>query len=135
MTHFFSTPSEARLEALYYADNLLPYRYWGILFVVAGILASVSSRWPPVSETWGYTVMTGLSSAWSTFFLAGVLLHESDPVNLTAALIWGLVAFLWWAISGLVNPRSSIAVAQNENRAHHAENVELHKELDRVKGE
>lgn len=136
LVQFLAEPSPSREAALYYADRTMDYHYWGLVFMTAGILAIVSARWPPVSETWGYTVMTGLATAWSSFFIAGVLFHGTDPVNLGAGLIWGLVGFIWWAISGLVNPGAqSSDSALNENRAHHEENVALRKELNRVQEE
>lgn len=81
----------------------MPLEAWGVVWIVVGLLAILSSRWPPASETWGYTTMTGLSAAWSAFYACGIALGA--PVQgLPGVLVWGLVAFLWWAISGLVNP-------------------------------
>lgn len=97
-------PSPERLQSLWFADQWWPLQIWGYIFMVTGLLAIVSSRWPPISKTWGYTVMTGLSGAWSAFYFVGVLFGGSPIQNLSGSGIWGLVAFLWWAISGLSNP-------------------------------
>lgn len=98
-------PTTGSIEALHYALRVTEYDNWGLVFCFAGFLSIVSSRWPPVSETWGYTCMTGLSTAWSLFYAAGVLFHNAPTIFLVATLQWGLVAFLWWAISGLINPK------------------------------
>lgn len=47
--------------------------------------------------------MSGLAALWGSFYLAGVLVLDGRS-SLTAALVWYMVAFLWWAISGLKNP-------------------------------
>lgn len=104
LSYVFTTPENARLAALEYAINWFPLTMWGWWFVVSGILTIVSSRWPPVSRTWGYTLLTGLAAAWSLFYFAGVLFGDSPTLNLSGGIIWGVFAFLWWAISGLVDP-------------------------------
>lgn len=92
-----------RGSALRVALAVLPLAAWGIVFIVVGALAIVSSRWPPASETWGYTAMSTLSTLWACFYAFGIALGA--PVsNTTGALLWAVIAFLWWAISGLVNP-------------------------------
>lgn len=77
---------------------------WGYIFVLAGIMAVVSSRWPPISETWGYTVLTTLSVGWSMFYLAGIVFFEAPAVNWRGVITFGLLGFLWWVIAGLQNP-------------------------------
>jgi hypothetical protein len=72
--------------------------------MIAGALAILSSRWPPISKTWGYMVLTGLSAGWAAFFALSVICGPSPVANLSNTLSWGLIAFLWWAISGLLNP-------------------------------
>lgn len=85
--------------ALYWA----PMPVWGAVWILTGLTAILSSRWPPASETWGYTVMSGTAALWSAFILAGVPLG-SDPANITGALVFAVLAFLWWANAGLLNP-------------------------------
>lgn len=77
---------------------------WGFYFVMAGITAIVSSRWPQFSETWGYISLTGLSAAWSSIYILGYFLADGPNSNISAGLIWGMMAFMWWAVSGLQNP-------------------------------
>lgn len=97
-------PTLSRTVALHFALAWWGFETWGYIFILAGALAIVSARWPPISETWGYMVLTGLSGAWALFYLAGVLFHDSSPSNISGVLSWGLIAFMWWGISGLVNP-------------------------------
>lgn len=102
---YFFAPMEGRRSAsLVVALNWMPIQGWASLFISAGILAVISSRWPPIADTWGYTVLTGLSAGWATVYAMGVIFEQSPTANLSAAFLWGLVAFMWWAISGLVNP-------------------------------
>lgn len=93
--------------ALQLALKWWPMFFWGVIFVLAGVLAIVSSRWPPVSETWGYIVLTGLSAGWGAFYLMGIWFGNSPEANYSGFLIWGLLGFMWWAISGLRNPRDA----------------------------
>jgi hypothetical protein len=107
---YLLTPdTPARAQALWLAFKWWDSTGWGIIFMLAGLLAMVSSRWPPVSKTWGYTVMTGLAGAWSGFYLTGIVFGHSPWGNLSSVALWGLVAFLWWAISGLINPEDGQA--------------------------
>lgn len=106
--------SPPRANALDIALRWLTIDQWGAVFIMSGLLAILSSRWPPFSETWGYTVLTGLSSGWAAFYVVGVLFADAAATNLTASLSWGVIAFLWWAISGLVNPEDTIPVLRAE---------------------
>lgn len=81
----------------------MPLGGWGAVFIVAGVLAVISARWPPASETWGYTALSGLSALWSMFYLWGTVLGAGTAA-VPGVFVWGLMAFLWWAISGLHNP-------------------------------
>lgn len=102
---YISEPSTpARRVALQIALDWMSFDGWGAVFIFAGILSIISSRWPPISETWGYTVLTGLSAGWAAFYFAGVIFGNAPDSNVSGGLIWALVAFLWWAISGLRNP-------------------------------
>lgn len=108
LSAIFIDPTPAREKALQFAANWWDLETWGVIFALAGILSIVSARWPPVSETWGYTVLTGLSALWSGFYLMGIVLGNSPVSNVAGVLSWGLIAFLWWAIAGLVNPLPEI---------------------------
>lgn len=106
--YVYTDPRRSRDVALQIALDWWSLDVWGWIFVFSGLLAILSSRWPPFSETWGYFVLTGLSAGWSGFYVTGVIFGDSPVGNLTGGLTWGLVAFLWWAISGLVNPTTVI---------------------------
>jgi hypothetical protein len=93
---------------------IAPIWVWGIVFIIAGTMAIISSRWPPISETWGYTVLTGLSSGWAGVYLVPVILGESPTTNLRGTMSWGLLAFMWWAISGLTNPVETVVIVEKE---------------------
>lgn len=100
---YHSVSSENLKAALYYAINLMPIDGWGIGFIVVGTIAVVSSRWPNVPASWGYVLLTGWSAAWSSFFFAGAMLTETRIIYFSTAAVWALLAYLWWAISGLVD--------------------------------
>lgn len=104
----FYKPEESRFEALSLAREWMPLRYWSIVFIIVGILAILSARWPPMGSSWGYMVLTGLAAGWSAFYALGILFNDSPLSNISNALVWALIAFAWWAISGLVNPSSAV---------------------------
>jgi hypothetical protein len=97
-----STPSRER--ALAVLLQFAPIQFWGAVFIFAGALSMVSSRWPPITETWGYMVLTGVSTGWSATNLTGILFFHSSVANVTQVILWGCLGFIWWAISGLLNP-------------------------------
>lgn len=101
---YIGAPSSPfRNSALRVALDLLPWTGWGIVWIIGGALAIVSSRWPIPSDTWGYTVLAFIAALWSSFYAFGFL-YGAPAAGLTQSLIWGGVAFTLWAISGLVNP-------------------------------
>lgn len=98
------TPSNPQRDAaLQVPLTLLPLDCWASLFMLVGALAVLSARWPPASERWGYTTLTGLSTLWAMFYIWGMILGGSST-NITGAGLFGLLAFMWWAVSGLRNP-------------------------------
>lgn len=115
MTYVFSTPTPARKLALSIALRWFPIEYWGLVFVFVGALAVVSSRWPRISDSWGYALLTALSAGWSATYAAGVIFKHAPIGNLTAVLQWALLAFLWGAIPGLVAPDKTIVVVVTDN--------------------
>lgn len=98
---FPETP--ARAVSLSVALRWLPMDGWGVIFMFAGTLSMISARWPPISKTWGYMVLTGLSGGWAAAYAGSILIGDAPLTNVTSALAWTLIAFLWWAISGLYN--------------------------------
>ena len=107
-----SESSKSRERALAVVLRIAPIEVWGGLFMTAGALAMLSSRWPPLTETWGYMVLTGLSAGWAATYLLGIAFFEAPVINSTQVLVWGILAFMWWAISGLLNPDKT-AVTNN----------------------
>lgn len=114
-SYILATPTEARRLALQVALDRMPIQFWGIVFICCGVCSIISSRWPPFTETWGYMVLTGISGGWSATYITGVVLEDSPATNLSGGLVWGLLAFMWWAISGLLNPDTT-AVTNNGQR-------------------
>lgn len=110
--YFSAPPNKTRDATLVVVLQIAPIQFWGGVFFLAGILTSMSSRWPPFAETWGYMVLTGLSAGWAAAYLMGVLFFNGPTAGITGGLLWGLLAFIWWAISGLLNPDKT-AVAHN----------------------
>lgn len=113
-SYILAKPSEAREQALVVALSWFPLEIWGIIWILVGLVAIISARWPPIAETWGYMVLTGFTAGWSATYLTGIIFEDSPTSNLLSVLIWALVAFLWWAISGLVNPTDKVVVISNE---------------------
>jgi len=107
----------SRESALVLAINLMSLSSWGIVWIVVGALAVFSSRWPPASETWGYALLSALSTWWSTCYVYGVATGAENQ-SITGGLLWGLVAFLWWAIAGLMNPDPDLVLLHEDDARH-----------------
>lgn len=115
VNYIFAKPSLNRENSLRALLEIAPIGFWGSIFVLCGTLSMISSRWPPFSETWGYMVLTGLSAGWAATYLTGILFFHSPSANSTQVVLWGCLGFMWWAISGLLNPDKT-AVTSNEDR-------------------
>lgn len=111
LQYIYGGPVAARDNSLTVILQFAPITVWGWLWVIAGLCALISSRWPPVSETWGYMLLTGLSAAWGATYLMGFLLYH-PRTSLSGAIVFGLLAFMWWGISGLVNPDGTSVVSR-----------------------
>lgn len=131
ISYLSAEPTFQRLQALKYALLWLDYNNWGYVWLLVGVISVISSRWPPISETWGYTVLTGQSAAWALFYATGILFGDSPNSNVSGVLSWGLIAFMWWAISRLVNPEV-LAKLLLELRALRAENLVLQDQVRRL---
>lgn len=99
LTPMTPTRAQALRVPLAFAD----VQVWALLWMLFGALAFASTRWPPASETWGYTAMSSISALWACFALAGTL-FGAPITNIASVLVWALFGFLWWAVSGLRNP-------------------------------
>lgn len=102
--YIIADPNPGRERSLVAILQFAPIQFWGVVFLVSGVLTSISSRWPPFAETWGYMMLTGLSAAWSASYLIGLWFYNAPGINVSGSLVWGLLAFMWWAVSGLLNP-------------------------------
>lgn len=114
--YILAEPTDSRKQALQVALSFFPIEFWGGAFIATGLLAFISARWPPVADTWGYMVLATLSAGWSATYAAGVFFAHAPSGNLTGSFLWGLLAFVWWAISGFVNPDKTIVVVINDER-------------------
>lgn len=106
--YIFSKPTEGRTASLQVILQVAPIQFWGTLFVLAGLLSMLSSKWPPLTETWGYMVLTGISSGWAATYFLGWAFFHSSVTNLGQSVVWSILAFMWWAISGLPNPEKIV---------------------------
>lgn len=77
---------------------------WAIVWIVIGAMAITSTRWPPASKRWGYAALTSMAAMWGSIYGLGILILHTPIAGLSGAFVWYLVAFMWWAISGLMNP-------------------------------
>jgi hypothetical protein len=109
-TYIFADVTPGRKEALKVALHWFPIQFWGGIFIAVGMLSILSSRWPQISASWGYAVLTGFSAGWSATYLSGVIFENAPKANLTIVLQWALLAFLWAAIPGLVSPDKTVVV-------------------------
>lgn len=92
------------------ALQIMSVKAWAIVFITAGFLSCLSSRWPVTSDNWGYMLLCGLSSAWSAIYFLGYFIGNGTILNINSGFIWFLASFIWWAISGLVNPQNVVVV-------------------------
>lgn len=112
-TYILTVPTDSRKQALVIALSWFPIEFWGTIWILVGIAAILSARWPPAAERWGYVMLTALSAGWSATYLTGIVFAHSPAANIYSVIVWALVAFLWWAIGGLVNPMDTVVVIKN----------------------
>jgi hypothetical protein len=104
VNYTFGAPNPNREKALAVLVHVAPMQFWGWVFVAAGLMTMLSAKWPPMTETWGYMVLTGLSSGWAATYLTSTIFFHAPWSNTSQVAVWGILAFIWWAISGLPNP-------------------------------
>lgn len=100
--------SDSRARGLALGISWMPLWAWGYVWIAVGVLALVSTRWPPASETWGYSALAGLAALWSLFYALSMIFLNTPLSGIAGTLVWGLVAYLWWGISGLRNPEEIV---------------------------
>lgn len=113
--YYASSSSVGRGSSLGILLQVAPMTFWGGVFMFSGLLAIVSSRWPRFAETWGYVVLTSNSAGWAGAYLMGMIFAGAPNTNVISTLVWGMFAFIWWAVSGLLNPDKT-AVANSDSR-------------------
>jgi hypothetical protein len=102
---YMVAPSNAgREKALMTVLQFAPLPFWGSLFVFAGALAIISTKWPPMAETWGYVVVTSLSVGWAATYLTGIWFFQSPKQNYSQVFLWGTLGFMWMVFAGFPNP-------------------------------
>lgn len=95
---------EERRQALTFALDIMAIESWGVVFIALGLFSMLTSRWPAFTKTWGYAALTGFSIMWGLFHIEGILLTDASKESLSSGLLWLFVAFMWWAIGGLLDP-------------------------------
>lgn len=102
---YWNTPDQSPTwVALAMAREWLSMKSWAAIWIIVGCLSILSARWPPKVETWGYMALTSLTAGWGAFYILGVIFGDNGMGSLAVGMVWLLVAFLWWAISGLISP-------------------------------
>jgi hypothetical protein len=94
----------SREEGLQIALQWFPIEVWGMLWIAVGAMAILSSRWPPALERWGYMSLTGFTAGWASIYLFGIIFGTAPWTNASFVIVWTMVAFVWWGVSGLVDP-------------------------------
>jgi len=112
-----SKPTPARELALAAVLRIAPIHIWGGVFIMVGLLAMISSRWPPIAERWGYMVLTSLSSTWAATYITGMVFFKAPLTNIGQSIIWAALGFMWWAISGLPNPPEKVVLIDAARRS------------------
>lgn len=109
--YIYTELSVSRKVGLYYALGVMDIDKWGFVFIGIGLVVIMLSIWPVNRLPWGYMLMTGHCTAWGLFYLVGII----GPADLSTAgnsLAWLILAFLWWAIAGLISPDRLQALAE-----------------------
>lgn len=90
--------------SLHSALRLFSLDQWGLVYILAGSLAFLCAFFPLGKKVWGYMVLTALSSAWAFLYVMSTFVNNAPKITLLSGLLWLLLAFIWWAVSGLISP-------------------------------
>lgn len=90
--------------SLHSALRLLSMDGWGIVYMACGALAAISAFSPIGKKAWGYMILTANSSVWAFLYILSVFTGGAPKLTFLSSLIWLLLAFIWWAVSGLLSP-------------------------------
>lgn len=86
------------------ALRLLSLDGWGTVYILIGALAVAAAFLPSEKKIWGYMVLTALSSGWAFLYVMSTFVNNAPKITLLSGLLWLLLAFIWWAVSGLISP-------------------------------
>lgn len=114
---YLGTPDDGPTwRALVIAREWFSLDGWAVMWIVVGVLSMISSKWPPVAEKWGYMALTGLAALWGAFYILGVIFGPNGISSAAVGMLWWLIAFMWWAISGLISPEQIDRIARPNGR-------------------
>lgn len=102
--YMVAAPNAGREKSLAVVLQFAPIPFWGSLFVFAGVLAIISTKWPPMAETWGYVVVTALSVGWAATYLTGIWFFHAPVTGYSQVFLWGTLGFMWMVFAGFPNP-------------------------------
>lgn len=97
------------------ALRLLTLDQWGIVYILIGTIALISAFLASGRKIWGYMVLTALSSAWAFLYVMSTFLNDAPKITLLSGLLWLLLAFIWWAVSGLISPEHVEKMVRNDD--------------------
>ena len=115
-SYLFSAISVLRYRSLSVALNILPLEWWGGIFMAVGIAAWLFALVFKRKQVWGFTLLTGLSAAWGTVYILAIKEPPNVDFQVTQALMWYLLAIVWWGVAGLVSPKRLADVANKFER-------------------
>lgn len=92
------------IELLDFVPGLNPGYAIGAGWVLSGLAAVLSARWPAWDETWGYQALAAWAVIWGMFYFTSWAFWGAPARGLRQTIIFGLFAFFVWSISRLVNP-------------------------------
>jgi ABC-type transport system involved in multi-copper enzyme maturation permease subunit len=97
---YITTPlTEAAADQLHFALTIASSYVWGYLFLITGIVAVISSRWPPGKTTWGYGFLAATSLWWAgQYFIGMVIVHARGSYR--GVLSWLALSVMILIISG-----------------------------------
>lgn len=110
---FYEIPGP-RYNSLIVALSFAPLYFWAVMFILVGMLAILSARWPTFNEKWGYIALTGLAAWWSAIHFLGIIFVDTDKASSTMGLIWLLITVLWLSITRLMNPEDIVVVINRD---------------------
>jgi uncharacterized membrane protein len=84
---------------LHTALQIAPIQFWGVMFIISGLVAMISSRWPPGQSVWGYGTLAIVSIWWTSMYVTGWL-YLGVTGAYRGALSWATTSLIILIISG-----------------------------------